>query len=262
MTNLNPTIARLWLYPVKSLDSIAVEQATILSSGTLKGDRQFALHDQAGKFINGKRNARIHQIRSDFDLTQHRLTLSAPDSETSPAFDLAQDITALEAWLSDYFAEPVSIQQNVNMGFPDDTVSPGPTIISTATLRVIASWYAGLTLEETRRRFRANIEIDGVPAFWEDCLFGKAEEKRSFQIGTVQFFGINPCQRCVVVTRDSQTGVADRNFQKTFIQKRRDSLPNGVEISRFNHYFRLAVNTQIPTSETEKIIKIGDKLSF
>ena len=260
MSNFNPTVAQLWLYPIKSLDAIAVEQVNILNSGALKGDRQFALHDQAGKFINGKRNARIHQIRSHFDLTHHRLTLSVAD--TNQTFDLNQDITALEAWFSNYFAEPVRVKQNLNTGFPDDTVSPGPTIISTATLRAIASWYPELSLEETRRRFRANIEIDGVPAFWEDCLFGKAEEKRSFEIGTVQFFGINPCQRCVVVTRDSQTGIADRNFQKTFIQQRREALPDNVELSRFNHYFRLAVNTQLPITETDKPIAIGDKLNF
>ena len=262
MTNLNPAVVQLWLYPIKSLDAIAVERVSILSSGALKGDRQFALYDQHENFINGKRNALIHQVRSNFDINQHKLTLSVPGDQISQIFDLDQDITALETWFSDYFGEPVRVKQNLNMGFPDDTISPGPTIISTATLRAIAGWYPELTLEETRRRFRANIEIDGVPAFWEDGLFGKAEEKRSFEIGNVQFLGINPCQRCVVVTRDSQTGATDRNFQKTFIQQRQETLANGVETSRFNHYFRVAVNTQLPITEAGKTIAIGDNLTF
>ena len=76
--------------------------------------------------------------------------------------------------MSNYFAMPVSIKQNLTHGFPDDTASPGPTIISTATLEAIASWYPDLDIEDVRLRFRANIEIDGVPAFWEDRLFAEA----------------------------------------------------------------------------------------
>ncbi|MCU0547170.1 MAG: MOSC domain-containing protein [Oscillatoriaceae cyanobacterium Prado104] len=112
-------------------------------------------------------------------------------------------------------------------------MSPGPTIISTSTLEAIASWYPGLDLEEIRLRFRSNIEISGVPAFWEDRLFAAAQEIVNFQIGNVQFMGINPCQRCVVITRDSQTGEAYPNFQKTFVAQRRTTLPAWVDRSRF-----------------------------
>ncbi|MGD1920092.1 MAG: MOSC domain-containing protein, partial [Pleurocapsa sp.] len=79
------------------------------------------------------------------------------------------------------------------MGFPDDTYSPGATIISTATLKEIASWYPELEIDDVRRRFRANIELGGVPAFWEDCLFADADSIVKFQVGGVVFMGVYPC---------------------------------------------------------------------
>ncbi|HEY9751392.1 MAG TPA: MOSC N-terminal beta barrel domain-containing protein, partial [Coleofasciculaceae cyanobacterium] len=63
-----PTLSRILIYPVKSLDGIAVNRATVLASGALKGDREFALVDAEGQFINGKRYAAIHSIRAKFDL--------------------------------------------------------------------------------------------------------------------------------------------------------------------------------------------------
>ena len=73
--------------------------------------------------------------------------------------------------------------------------------------------------------------------------------------------GVNPCQRCIVVTRDPETGKPYPQFQKTFITQRKNALSESVERSRFNHYFRLAVNTCLNPTEAGKTIKIGDILT-
>jgi uncharacterized protein YcbX len=57
-----PYLAGIFIYPIKSLDRIAVTQATILKSGALKHDREFALFDEQGRFVNGKRNAKVHLL--------------------------------------------------------------------------------------------------------------------------------------------------------------------------------------------------------
>jgi hypothetical protein len=111
-----------------------------------------------------------------------------------------------------------------------------------------------------RERLRANVEIADVPAFWEDQLFAEAGTIVQFQIGSIQFEGINPCQRCVVPTRDAVTGKAYPNFQKIFVAKRQETLPAWVASSRFNHFFRLSVNTRIPESEAGKILQVGDEV--
>ena len=261
MSSINPYVAKLFIYPIKSLDWVECARVTILESGAIKGDRRWAIFDTDGNFVNGKRNAKVHKLRSQFDLATNTLSLGIQGTNQASKFNLAESQQAICRWLESYFGFPVTIEQNLQMGFPDDTVSPGATIISTATLSAIASWYPELTTEDIRRRFRANIEVAGVPAFWEDCLFTTPGDTVTFKIGDVRFMGVNPCQRCVVVTRDAETGKPDPKFQKTFIDRRKNTLPEWTERSRFNHFFRLAVNTKQPSSEAAKVIEIGDRVT-
>jgi uncharacterized protein len=261
-TPIMPYVTRLFIHPIKSLDPLSVETVTLLKSGAIQFDREFALFDTSGHVVNGKRHQRIHVLRSNLDLDQQTLTLWVQGSTTMHTFHFQRERPELTAWLSDYFGFPVTLQQNLEMGFPDDTASPGPTIISSATIVTIASWYPNLDVADVRARFRSNIEIAGVPAFWEDQLFGQADYPISFQIGTVKFLGVNPCQRCVVVTRDHQTGEPSPNFQKNFVAQRQATLPVWAEASRFNHFYRLAVNTRIPATEAGKTIQIGDRLQI
>lgn len=212
------------------------------------------------RFVNGKRNDLVHALRSEFALETNIVSLWTEGTDCTNTFHVEKEREALEDWLGNYFGFAVKVKQNLDTGFPDDTGSPGPTIISTATLKTIASWYPGLDVEEVRLRFRTNIEISGVPAFWEDRLFSESEKTVNFQIGNLRLMGINPCQRCVVITRNSQTGEAYPNFQKTFVTQRRKTLPEWTERSRFNHFYRLAINTRLPLTEAGKTICIGDEL--
>jgi uncharacterized protein YcbX len=119
-----------------------------------------------------------------------------------------------------------------------------------------------LTLESLRRRFRTNLELTGDAPFCEDRLFGAPGELKPFQIGAVKFFGHNPCQRCVVPTRDPDSGRAVTDFQKKFMELRKKFLPEWANAQRFNHFYRFAVNTSIPPTETGKSLRVGDAVEF
>lgn len=266
-----PYVAKILLYPVKSLDGVEVESARVLASGALEHDREFAIFDGQDRFVNGKRHAKIHLLRafytstletSQFTFLNQTISLKIPGNSSQQVFHLHEEQQALAATLSDFFGFPVTLRQNSLMGFPDDTDSPGPTIISTATLAEVASWFPGLTVDEIRRRLRANIEIDGVPAFWEDRLFREQGDLVSFRVGDVDFLGVKPCQRCIVPTRDSYLGEAYPNFQKIFMKHRQETLPEWVTSSRFNHFYRLSVNTQLPALSAGKILQIGTKVNI
>lgn len=259
---MNPYLADIFLYPIKSLDRVAVERATVLESGALEHDREWAICDRQGLFVNGKRNPKIHQLRSLLDEDFRTLSLEIQQTEQKAVFDLERETTALESWLSNYFDRPVQLVQNTVTGFPDDTKALGPTIISTATIEEVASWFPGISVEEMRLRLRANLEIGGVPAFWEDQLFTQEGDRLQFQISEVLFEGINLCQRCVVPTRDSRTGVAYPNFQKIFVAKRQETLPSWTNRDRFNHFYRLSINTCLARSEAGKILQRGDELNI
>jgi hypothetical protein len=252
-----PKLAKIIIYPIKSLDGVAVNQATILPGGSLQHDRELVLVDEKGKIVNAKRTAKIHLVRSRFDLQNRTVSLQVMGTKKQ-LFQLDEERKAIEHWFSDFFGFQVKLQENLFTGFPDDLNSPGPTVVSTATLTKVASWFPDLSLEQIRDRFRANLEIDDVPPFWEDQLYAEKGDISAFKVGNVLFEGTYPCQRCPVPTRDAFTGEAYPNFEKIFVEKRKETLPDWANLSQFNHFFRLTANTQIPASETGKILKVGD----
>ncbi|HIK44118.1 MAG TPA: MOSC N-terminal beta barrel domain-containing protein [Leptolyngbyaceae cyanobacterium M65_K2018_010] len=258
---MSPYLARIDIFPIKSLDGVSVSQARVLASGALQDDRAYALVDAQNRFINGKRNAAVHRLRSTFGADRRSVTWTVEGTGAIAQFDLDRQRPALEVWLSEYFQQPVRLQENRQTGFPDDTAANGPTLISRATLATVASWYPHLTVAEVRRRLRTNLEIDGVPAFWEDRLFSPNATPVRFTLGAVVLEGINPCQRCVVPTRDSVTGQPSPDFQTIFSQRRAATLPPWTHPNRFNHFYRLAVNTNI-LNQAGRLLTVGDPLQL
>ncbi len=255
MLNSSSKLSRIAIFPIKSLDALNLHSAEILASGALKGDREFAIFDSDDRVVNAKRTAKIQRIRSQYDLENRTVILS---TSKPTRFHLDGDRESIEIWLSEYFGFSVHLKQNLELGFPDDPASPGPTVISTQTLQAVARWYSGMTLVEARNRFRTNLELDVPTAFWEDQLFGTADQLPEFTIGATVFQAANPCQRCIVPTRNSSSGDGTAEFQKTFLKMRSQSLPETVERSRFNHFYRLAVNTRVKY-QTNNSIEIGDE---
>jgi uncharacterized protein YcbX len=252
-------LVRINLHPVKSFDAQSVDRAELLACGALANDRRYALRDREGEFINGKRTPAMHLLRSTFDLALGRLALRIEGTTEIHAFDVDAERPRLNAWLSDYFSIPLEIIENTEGGFPDDTDSPGPTLLSTATLEEVAKWFDGLRLDDVRARFRANLEIDGVEPFWEDRLVAAAPQVVCFQIGAVEFLGTNPCQRCVVPTRGPHSGKPIEHFTKIFTQRRETALPDWAPSSRFDHFYRLAVNTRLAESK-QGTLRVGDQV--
>ncbi|MBD1821895.1 MOSC N-terminal beta barrel domain-containing protein [Cyanobacteria bacterium FACHB-DQ100] len=248
------------IYPIKSLDAISVSQAKILPGGSLEHDREFCIVDQSDNWVNGKRTAKIHQIRSQFDLKARIVTLSV-QNDRPVSFHLDHGRSGIEGWLSDYCGFRVFLKQDLTTGFPDDPVSPGPTIVSLATLKQAASWFEGMTLAGMRSRLRTNLELSEVPAFWEEQLYSADKRLIVFQLGEVEIQGINSCQRCIVPTRDAISGEPYPQFQKIFNTQRKEELPDWVPKEQFNHYYRMAVNTRIAPAEAGKVLKVGDRLS-
>jgi uncharacterized protein YcbX len=252
-------LRRIVIHPIKSLDGVERPSARITPAGSLEHDRAWAIFDAAGDFVNGKRTARVHEIRSAFseDLREVRLWTAA--GENAADFVLAER-GPIDAWLSEFFGFRVELRSDLASGFPDDMVAPGPTIASEQSLAEVADWFSGLSIENLRRRFRTNLEFDAAEAFAEDRLFGAEGEPRSFRVGEVAFLGLNPCQRCVVPTRDPDSGEQTARFARRFAEFRRESLPDGACRERFDHFYRFAVNTSVPATEAGRTLRVGDLL--
>ena len=259
LSQLAPTLSRINCYPIKSLPGRAAENARMEPSGAIANDRRLAIVDREERFLNAKRTTRIHQLGYDIDFDSRRLRFFArgADSIQAPVTGhLDDDRSLFDEWLSDFFGEPASLVENVSTGFPDDLESPGPTVISAATLAVVAGWFA-LSVDETRARFRANLEVGGVPPFWEDRLYSAGPQPVRFRVGNIEFDGTNPCQRCVVPSRHPDSGDALTGFAKQFAALREEHLPEWAATERFDHFYRLAVNTRrVPGAGDQ--LRVGD----
>jgi hypothetical protein len=251
-------LARITVYPIKSLDGVEMSEANVLPCGALADDRRFAIVDQNGRVINGKRTPDVHRIRTETDLDFMQVQLRTLSEESSQKFSLTRDRQRLNDWFSEALGMACQVIENTVGGFPDDTEAPGPTVISTATLREVASWFPNLSLDEARRRFRANLEIDGVEPFWEDRLVGSAGTEVPFHIGRFGWLGVRPCQRCVVPARSSRRGQVTTWFQTTFVTSREHTLPSWAPADRFDHFYRLAVNTRLAPNQPSGRLFVGD----
>jgi uncharacterized protein len=274
---LSARLANIRLHPIKSLDPVAVSAARIGPNGGLELDRAWALHSADGRWVNAKRAPAMLLIRAEYPADLGAVTLAVPGDRrniVAGTFAFPGDTAGASAWFSAYFEQPITVRY-AREGFPDDGLAPGPTIVSTASLRAVREWFPELTLDEVRRRFRATLEIDGVaeseavsnngnhlPAFWEDRLFAGSEaDVARFKIGEVAFEGSNPCARCPVPSRDSHSAEILTGFQMRFVELRRKHLPAWSPGERFDHFYRLATNTRVPGTEEGKLLRVGDVLN-
>ncbi|WP_424016962.1 MOSC domain-containing protein [Halorientalis pallida] len=256
------TLSRITVFPVKSLDGLALDSATVGRRGALELDREYAIFDADGEYVNGKATARIHRLQSSFDPATHELTVGRYDGDARHTFALGDESgrAACGEWLTDFFDEPVTVERDDAGGYPDDEELHGPTVISTGTVRAVADWF-DLPPENVRRRLRANIEIGSPEPFWEDRLFADRGEVVAFTVGNCRFHGVNPCQRCVVPTRDPDTGEAIEDFRERFIERREATLPEWTPSDRFDHPYRLMLNTVVPEESWGTEIAVGDEVT-
>lgn len=282
-------VADLVAYPFKSLDGVSVERAALGPNGALRGDRSYALVEAGvdphaasvgggGGYVNGKSEPAIHRLRARYELagptdaTPTAVTIERPSRLETGAdaderrFALPDEGDALAAWVGEFLGYDVDLVSESAGGFPDDRAAPGPTVVSAGTLAAVASWFDEIAdATEARRRLRPNVVLGDCPAFWEDRLFADHGEGVRFAIGdepAVELIGVNPCQRCVVPSRNPDTGEEIPGFRETFIRQRRETLPEWTASDRFDHDFRLMVNTVVPERSWGATVGVGDAVAI
>ena len=75
MSKREPFLSRILIFRSSRLIPSNSGRRVILSSGALEHDRTWALFDEKGKFVNGKRHAAVHRLRSEIDIEAHAVTL-------------------------------------------------------------------------------------------------------------------------------------------------------------------------------------------
>src|SRR5258705_8922739 len=97
-------VAWIAIAPVKSMALIFLDHAHLGLNG-IAGDRAFAVIDEAGHLVNGKRVGTLALIRPDFDADASRLTLRFPDGET-----IGGKVTLGEPFDATFFGHPRGVR--------------------------------------------------------------------------------------------------------------------------------------------------------
>ena len=217
-------IKKLYYAPVKSFNFIEQDQCTIVNNIGIQHDRVFALlrnktKEQAIQFQNKqylrnnqsylsvKNTPILNHYQVQFDSTSLRIYHKGQLIAHITDFDfesLQQVSTAIKAREESLQHQELYFVHNQTIPFYDMINDHLISLINLASVRDFAA-RSGLIIDH--ERFRANIVIDGMPAFAELEL-----AKQIISIGSVRFQVFSNIPRCKATNYPYKQIVADHNI--------------------------------------------------
>ncbi len=230
------TVCELAVAPVKGMRLRCASQVELGRHG-VKGDREFLVIGEDGTLLLTARTPALQQIEPAWDPVRNVLTLSFPDGDVvqdtpeigPPATTRTYDGRAIAGWivlgslgdaLSGYLGRRVHLfkREPEHLGTDDEPV----TLMSEASLRALAPEFNGTAPDS--RRFRMTITITGTDAWAEHGWGGQ-----KVSIGDVILRVIAPVPRCVVTTRNPDSGATDARILHALARLRgKDDITFGV----------------------------------
>lgn len=258
--DVQPRLASIHVYPVKSCGGLAVDTARVIETG-LEWDRCWMVVDADGEFVTQRELPRMAFIRPALKLDS--LVLRAPgmlalhlslEAAEAPCRVRvwndevqAYDMGSLAAqWFSDCLRQPLRLVRfdpaQRRLSSPrwtqgteaENAFSDGYpiTVVSQASLdelnrRLAARGQAPVGLE----RFRANLVLDDVNAHDEDhldTLVFPGEATAEAEAGPVALRVVKPCPRCPIPNIDPATAESGPEPGDTLSTYRADARVDGA----------------------------------
>ncbi|MEM9895012.1 MAG: MOSC N-terminal beta barrel domain-containing protein [Bacteroidota bacterium] len=258
-------VSELFIYPVKSLLGIAVDQAEVRERGFV-GDRRWMIVDKRNVALTQRTHPILSQISVDLDNDGIHLSYNGSSIRLTETTSVGKHIE-VEIWGDKVTAITASASQNrwisEIVGDPCQFVFMSETAVRRVSMKYarndeevsfadgapylligqssLADLNDRLEIPVPMNRFRPNIVIAGSEAYEEDTW-------QDFNIGGVSFYGTHTCKRCVFTTVDQETGIRGKEPVKTLSTYRKQ----GNQIA-----FGLNVNS-IGTGK----VQIGDSLTI
>lgn len=277
-SDLRGTIARLFVYPVKSCGGIEVQEALLTETG-LDLDRAWMVVDSEGKFLTQRTVPRMALVRPK--LTSQEMVLRAPgmlalhvalDAVEAPATVTvwrdtvpAWDMGAVAAqWFTDFLGQPCrlvrfdpehkrlsSMEWTGGVEAPNQFSDGFPVLVaSTASMdelnaRLAARGHAPVGIE----RFRPNVVLAGVEAHDEDRVDLLRVEAPT---GEVHLQPVKPCARCPVPDIDPETAESHPAVGDTLRTYRHDRRLGGAVTFGMNAIVRLGAG---------QVLRVGQRVA-
>lgn len=233
-------VSELFIYPIKSLPGISVQQATVTPKG-FEHDRRWMLVDENNMFMSQREIPQMTQLTVAIEnnglRVTHRITgesilvpFNYPKNNPTAQVTIWDDVCTaqfisdkIDAWFSKMIGincrlvyMPDDTMRVVDQRYaPEDSVTSFSDaypflIIGQASLDELNS---RLTGPLPMNRFRPNIVFTGGEPFEEDLM-------GHFIIGNINFQGVKLCARCIMTTIDQVTGSKAKEPLKTLASYR------------------------------------------
>jgi uncharacterized protein YcbX len=222
------SIAKIYRYPVKGLTPESLPSVTLAPGGTLPGDRRYAIEngpsgfDPAApayfpkiRFLMLMMNERLARLTARYDDTTETLTVNEGDKEvTRGDLRTPEGRAAVEEFFAAYCAEelrgPPKILEAPNHSFSD----VARKVVSLINLASVAALETAVGAPVDPLRFRANIYVNGWPAWHEFDLLD-----REIALGpSVRAKVIKRIVRCAATNVDPATGIRDLTIPRTLLR--------------------------------------------
>jgi len=221
-------IAGIYRYPVKGLTPEPLPRAELKAGQTLRSDRRYAIEngpsgfDPAAPtwlpkphFLMLQRDEWLAPLRAHFDDNSHVLTLRRDGAVVAQGdLETTEGRVAIERYFAAQHAGEIK-------GPPKVLTSPGHSFSDVARKVVSIINLASLRAIETMvqapvhpLRFRANLYVDGWPAWHEAGLLDQ-----TIAIGSARAKVVKRITRCAAVNVDPDTGVPDLSIPNMLMQR-------------------------------------------
>jgi uncharacterized protein len=209
------SVVEVWRYPVKSMAGERLHSCAVAETG-LEGDRRWALVDgspnRAGKFLTISQDALMltYQAR----MAGHSVEVVTPHGE------VVEMDGSLVSRLAAETSRPLTLREQEGANYDDSPVH----LVNVAS---IDAFGAEVGLELDRRRFRANLYVDGFAPEEEVEWVG-----RRVVVGEVELEVVSRCVRCVVITRDPDTTAATPQLLRALVETHDECLGVYCQVTR------------------------------
>ncbi|TYB57439.1 2Fe-2S iron-sulfur cluster binding domain-containing protein [Nonomuraea sp. PA05] len=198
-------IASLWVYPVKGARGVPLDEADVLPGTGLRHDRSLAIargDQQVPPRTAWRPRSAFKQVARDPDMTQVTVTMAGsgvvelrhlahPDGPPVRSDRPSEDL--LGAWFGEPGLRLVRGDGAALWDLPDTELS----LVNLATVRALAA-------DLDFRRFRANVHLDGLPAFAELAWVGRRVRLGDCEVEVTRHTG-----RCRATSANLVTGERD-----------------------------------------------------
>jgi hypothetical protein len=224
---MSAKIRAIYRYPVKGLTPEPLASARLAEGETVAGDRLYAIengpsgfdpaaprHQPKQRYLMLMKNERLATLRSRYDDATDTLVIDHDGRETVHG-DLrtAEGRATVEAFLAAFCADdlrgPPKILRAPGFSF-SDVAKKVASIINLASVAALES-VVGAPVDPLR--FRANVYLDGWPAWHEFDLLG-----HEIAVGGARLKVVKRIVRCAATNVDPQTGLRDLSIPQTLLQ--------------------------------------------